>query len=222
MSKAIALSPKQINKLLSRCELMTHSEMKKCALVLSHAAMRVTEIALIDTKNLLYPSGRIREEIHLPSKICKMLKPRTVWLTNPKSREIIQQGIDFRKRKGWGISPGSSAYQGLNPNSRFIYSNRGGPYAITDKKRELKGGEVELYGACDSLEKVIRQIYKRSGMKGASSHSGRKSLVTNSVIRKGVPLETMAKILGHADPEMALNYLDICQERLEQMCEIAL
>ncbi len=93
---------------------------------------------------------------------------------------------------------------------------------ITDKKRELKGGEVELYGACDSLEKVIRQIYKRSGMKGASSHSGRKSLVTNSVIRKGVPLETMAKILGHADPEMALNYLDICQERLEQMYEIAL
>jgi hypothetical protein len=95
MSKAIALTPKQIKHVFNVTELMTHSEAKRCALALSFAAMRVTEIALLDTKSILYPSGQIRTEIHLPSEICKLLKPRTIWLTNEKSRAIIQEWIDY-------------------------------------------------------------------------------------------------------------------------------
>ena len=59
MSKAQALTKQQINHVLSICNLITHKEGRCCALVLSHAAMRVTDIALIDTKTILYPSGKI-------------------------------------------------------------------------------------------------------------------------------------------------------------------
>lgn len=47
MSRADALTPAQINRVLKTCQLMQHSEGKRCAVVLSHAAMRVTEIAQI-------------------------------------------------------------------------------------------------------------------------------------------------------------------------------
>ena len=73
MSKAIALSKNQIKTVLSGANLMTHSESKRCALALSHAAMRVSEIALLQTKTIVNPSGQIKEEIHLQLHQVKLL-----------------------------------------------------------------------------------------------------------------------------------------------------
>lgn len=81
---------------------MRDSEIKRTALVLSHAALRVTEIALLEVQHIITKNGGIRSEINLPSRICKHLKPRTIWLSNPKSREIIQEWINFRKLMKWG------------------------------------------------------------------------------------------------------------------------
>lgn len=71
------LTPAQINRVLKTCLLMQHGDGKRCAVALSHAAMRVTEIALLRTEHVLLANGKIRDEIHLPASICKMLKPRT-------------------------------------------------------------------------------------------------------------------------------------------------
>ncbi len=95
MSQALALTQKQIKRVLKTSLAMNDSEIKRCALVLSFAAMRVTEIALLETKSVITPAGHIRKEIHLPAKICKFCKPRTVWLTSEISREIIQEWINY-------------------------------------------------------------------------------------------------------------------------------
>lgn len=102
MSRADALTPAEINRVLRTCVLMPHSEAKRCALVLSHAAMRVTEIALLRTEHVLFANGKIRDEIHLPANICKFLKPRTVWLSNRTSRAIIQEWVNHRLTKKMG------------------------------------------------------------------------------------------------------------------------
>lgn len=216
MSRADALTPAQINRVLKTCQLMQHSEGKRCAVVLSHAAMRVTEIALLKTEHILFANGKIKEEIHLPASICKMLKPRTVWLTNKTSMEIIQQWIDHRLVKKWGVS-GRADFQGLIPESRFLYTVRGAPYSIQPKPRKLESGEVREYWACDSLEQAMREIYRKCGLPLASSHSGRKSLCTNAVVN-GVPIETVARILGHASPETTIDYVVIQPKRIEEMC----
>jgi len=196
---------------------MTHSEGKRCALVLSHAAMRVSEVARLQTKTVLYPSGAIREEIHLPAAICKGLKPRTIWLTNKLTRQIIQEWIDYRIKRRWGTMPNDDSYQTLNPDSKLLFNNRGRPYALTEKTRVLMDGTVKSYRASDALEHSIREIYKKSGLKDASSHSGRKSMVTNSIIRQGRTLDQMARILGHDDPQTTLDYVDISMDRLIEM-----
>lgn len=92
MSKATSLSPSQINRVLDTCKLLPHWQAKRCSLVLSHSAMRVTEIALLETKHILHPSGLIREELALPARICKRLKRFT--------KAIIQDWIDYRKAMG--------------------------------------------------------------------------------------------------------------------------
>ncbi len=119
---------------------------------------------------------------------------------------------------GWGLS-NCSDYQGLNPNSRFLFNNRGRAYALQPKQRVMKSGELKTYWACDSLEQSFRKLYARCGLKQASSHSGRKSLVTNSVIR-GVSLEQMARILGHADTEVTLKYVVTQRDRIREMCAL--
>ncbi len=222
MSKAKALIPSEINHAIKICNLLTHSEGKRCALVLSHAALRVSEIALLQTKTVLFPSGEIREEVHLPAAICKHLKSRTIWLTNKTTRAVIQEWIDFRIKRKWGTVLGAVEFQQLNPNSKFLFSNRSRPYAMTKKPRLMDDGTTKIYWASDALEHQMRNIYKKAGFYGSSSHTGRKSLVTNSIILHGRSLEQMARILGHSDAETTLHYVEISPKRLEEMYSVAL
>ncbi|MGI2205264.1 tyrosine-type recombinase/integrase [Shewanella oncorhynchi] len=218
MSRADALTPAQINRVLKTCLLMQHSEGKRCAVALSHAALRVTEIALLRTEHVLFANGKIRDEIHLPACICKFLKSRTIWLTNKTSRAIIQEWIEHRLAKKWGVS-GRAEFQGLIPESRFLYTVRGAPYSLQPKSRKLDSGEARVYWACDSPEQAMREIYKKCGLHSASSHSGRNSLCTNAVVN-GVPIETVARILGHASPETTIDYFVIQAMRIEKMCSL--
>lgn len=87
MAKATALTPSQIKHVFTVTELMTHSEAKRCALEFSFAAMRVAEIALLDTKTILYPSGYIRTEI----VILKLASPSlfTILIVTYKSAKLL-------------------------------------------------------------------------------------------------------------------------------------
>lgn len=163
MSRADALTPAQIQRVLKTCQLMPHCQGKRCAVVLSHAALRVTEMALLKTEHILFANGKIRDEVNLPANICKFLKPRTIWLTNKTSRTIIQEWIEYRLVKKWGVS-GCADYQGLLPTSRFLYTVRGAPYSLQPKPRILDSGEIREYWACDSLEQAMREIYKKCGL----------------------------------------------------------
>lgn len=218
MSKADAIKPKTIKRVLRSCRLMLHGQGKACAIALSHAALRVTEIALLDVKTVLSPSGQIREEVHLPSRICKNYRSRTIWLSNPITRMIIQEWIEYRKLKRWEVVD-SDSFQGLVPLSKFILNNRGRGYSLQPKTRRLDSGELKTYWCCDALEQAIRTVYRRCGLYQCSSHSGRKSLVTNSVI-SGVSLEQMARVLGHSDSSTTIKYVVIQQRRIREMNSI--
>lgn len=216
MSKADTIKPKDIKKVLKTVLLMRNSASKRCALVLSHSAMRVSEIARLETKTVLFPNGRIRDEIHLPAKICKSLKPRTIWITNPTTRLILQEFIDYRLLKKWGTSLESKNYQGLIANSKFLFNGNGKPFSLQPKKRKIKSG-YKIYWCSDSLEQMLREIYKRCGLHNCSSHSGRKAFVSNAVIRS-VSLEQLARILGHREISTTLQYVVIDQDRIKKMC----
>ncbi|TQV71617.1 site-specific integrase [Aliikangiella marina] len=136
MSKAIALKPNQINKVLDKILLMQDWQTKRAVMAISHAALRVTEIALLEVRDVITPAGKLRDEVFLPARICKGTKSRTVWFSNQKTRTAIQEYIEYRIEKRWGLGLIKDAYQGLNPDSRLIFNNRGRPYGLVTKKSE--------------------------------------------------------------------------------------
>ncbi|MDN4697219.1 tyrosine-type recombinase/integrase [Vibrio parahaemolyticus] len=68
---------------------------------------------------------------------------------------------------------------------------------------------------------MIRNTFARCGLKGASSHSGRRSYGTN-MNALGIELSAIQRALGHAEPSMSLEYIDISSEQLSRAALLAL
>ena len=63
------------------------------------------------------------------------------------------------------------------------------------KRRVLETGEEKAYRASDSLQAHVAKLYQRAGIKGGSSHSGRRSCADKVLATTG-DLETVALLLG--------------------------
>ncbi|ENN6469985.1 site-specific integrase [Vibrio vulnificus] len=217
-SKARSLSPSQIRKLLARCQLMQNPELKRAVLALSFSTLRVSEIAQVTVDDVIMPTGKIKDEIYLRASLCKRKKPRSIWLSR-LAKQMVKEWIDYRKTRNWGTTFDDS-YQGLNPLSKLVLNNRGRSYSMKRKTRINQDGDRVDYYACDVLELMIRNIYQRTGLNGCSSHSGRRSAAT-IMNQKGIGLDVIQRTLGHSEPSMSLEYIDVLPEQLTQAAIIA-
>ncbi|HAS6054703.1 TPA: tyrosine-type recombinase/integrase [Vibrio vulnificus] len=217
-AKAKSLSPSQIRKLLARCELMQNPELKRVVLALSFSTLRVSELAQITVDDVLTPTGSVRDEIYLRASLCKRRKPRSIWLSRLAKR-MIQEWIDYRRSRKWATTF-DDAYQGLNPSSKLVLNNRGRSYSMKRKTRINQEGEQVDYQACDVLELMVRKVYQRCGLKGCSSHTGRRSYGSN-MNAQGIELAAIQRALGHSEASMTLEYIDISGEQLLKAAEMA-
>ena len=103
-------------------------------------------------------------------------------------------------------------------------------------KKELAAylKEVPLRDGCDALFQsqkgtafsantmcqLFLNIYKECGIEGASSHSGRRSLLTNLAAR-GVGVRVLAEIAGHSSISVTQRYLDVNDEQMRAAVELA-
>ncbi|ELL0578550.1 tyrosine-type recombinase/integrase [Vibrio fluvialis] len=212
-SKAKSLSPTEIKKLFTRCQLMQNPELKRVVLALSFSTLRVSELAQITVDDVITPTGKVKDEIYLRASLCKRKKARSIWLSK-LSKQMIQEWIDYRKARNWATTFDDS-YQGLNPLSKLVLNNRGRSYSMKRKTRINQTGDRVDYSACDVLELMIRNLYQRTGFKGCSSHTGRRSYGTN-MNAQGVELSAIQRALGHSEPSMSIEYIDISPEQLSK------
>ncbi|EPM3763399.1 tyrosine-type recombinase/integrase [Vibrio cholerae] len=217
-SKAKSLSPTEIKKLFTRCQLMQNPELKRVVLALSFSTLRVSELAQITVDDVITPTGKVKDEIYLRASLCKRKKARSIWLSK-LSKQMIQEWIDYRKANNWATTF-DDKYQGLKPCSKLVLNNRGRSYSMKRKTRINQIGETVDYSACDVLELMIRNIYQRTGFKGCSSHSGRRSAAT-IMNQRGIALDVIQRALGHSEPSMSLEYIDVLPEQLKQAAEKA-
>lgn len=217
-SKAKSLLPTEIKKLLTRCLLMQNAELKRVVLALSFSTLRVSELAQITVDDVITPTGKIKDEIYLRASLCKRRKPRSIWLSK-LAKQMIQEWVDYRKARNWATTF-DDKYQGLNPCSKLVLNNRGRSYSMKRKTRINQVGDRVDYSACDVLELMIRNVYQRTGFKGCSSHTGRRSYGTN-MNAQGVELSAIQRALGHSDPSMSLEYIDISGDLLSKAAILA-
>lgn len=219
--RATSLRPGQLKHLIRVASVTGRMPERDVLLLwLTHTTgVRVTELAQIDIASVLYPSGAVRPEVYLSSTITKGCRARNVYITHPKCVEALERWLEVRLRRRWGVS-GADEYRGLRPGSKLILSHKGEAFELAFKHRMLDSGP-ETYRACDSLQQTFSRLYRQAGIKGGSSHSGRRTLAAKVLAATGV-VETVQTILGHADLDHSKPYLSVCKETLRRAFEVAL
>lgn len=148
--RAASLRPGQVRHLIRVASVTGRMpERDVMLLYLTHTTgIRVTERALLEVGDVLYPSGAIRPEVYLRAEITKGCRARNIYLTQPKCLDAIEQWIGVRLRRGWGVSS-EFEYRGLRPDSRLVMTHKGQAFELAFKRRELESGP-EVYRACDA------------------------------------------------------------------------
>lgn len=80
----------------------------------------------------------------------------------------------------------------------------------------LETGEARDYRACDSLQAHVTRLYQRAGIKGGSSHSGRRTFASKVLATTG-DMEAVAQLLGHTSIDCSQRYVDLDQAVLKAM-----
>lgn len=185
--------------------------------------MRVTEIARLEVRHVLSKSGTRSEEIGLPGSITKGCRPRCVFLSHERTIAAFDRYVEWRYRRGHGVSLDRREYRGLMPRTRLILTQKGGALELSTKRRVNFEGETVVYLAADSLQSYVTGLYRAAGLgAGYSSHSGRRTFASR-LVANGHSLETVQILLGHAHLDHVSPYLDVTKrDRREAVAAIEL
>ncbi|MBW6510059.1 MAG: site-specific integrase [Desulfuromonadales bacterium] len=71
----------------------------------------------------------------------------------------------------------------------------------------------------NTATQLLQRIYERSGITGATSHSGRRSFITD-LANKGVSVRVLAALAGHSSIATTQRYIDINDDMLKKAVEL--
>ncbi len=175
MAQATVLHPGQYRHLL-RVTDVTSRDPERDILVLPlgiHVGMRVFEISQIEVGDVLFPSGASRQEVSLCAQITKECRQRCIYSTNRTFVGALDCYLGYRIERRWRMRDDPKKYQGLRLDSKLVLTFEGYKFRMNCKRRLNQAGERVDYSACDALQAHVTKLYRDSGIKGGSSHSGR-------------------------------------------------
>jgi len=65
----------------------------------------------------------------------------------------------------------------------------------------------------------LQRLYRRAGTVGATSHSGRRTWLTE-LSSKGVGVRVLAEMAGHASIQTTQRYIDVNDEQMRRAAEL--
>ena len=186
-----------------------------------HCGMRITEISRLTVADVMHASGKLRSEISMREAITKGCRQRCAYLVSKHAIQAVETYLQYRIERGIGTVLGNEPFRGLLPHQPLIYSSRGDGMSQNTKRRVLETGERRDYKACDSLQAHVTKLYQRAGIKGGSSHSGRRTFASKVLSTTG-DMDTVAQLLGHSSIDCSQRYVDVDPVTLEDMFANAL
>lgn len=217
MAQAAVLKPSQYRHLL-RVTRVTSRDPERDILVLLlgiHTGMRVSEIVQVEVGDFLFPSEAIRQEVSLRAAITKGCRQRCIYPTNRTLIEALDRYLAYRVERRWRMSDDPAHFRGLRLDSKLVLTFKGYKYSMNCKRRINQAGEQVDYLACDSLQAHVTKLYRDAGIKGGSSHSGRRTMASR-LLEQGHSIETLQLMLGHAELEHVDRYLQVSKEILRR------
>ncbi|HHQ4663814.1 TPA: tyrosine-type recombinase/integrase, partial [Aeromonas veronii] len=127
--------------------------------------------------------------------------------------------LAYRHARGWGLSS-DPEYRGFRPDEHLVLTHKGRAFELARKVCQLQGVPVE-YRCCDAQQQLMSRLYRQAGIKGGSSHSGRRTLAAKVLANTG-KIEVVQMLLGHAEPDHVWPYQDVRKEEIRREFALAL
>ena len=94
------------------------------------------------------------------------------------------------------------------------------PSKTRDRRDKLFFSQQKNGFNANTLTQWFHHFYKKVGIDGASSHSGRRSFVT-TLADKGISVRVIAELVGHSNISTTQAYIDINDKMLKRAIELA-
>ena len=198
MSQAKVLSEKEIKKVVKLIESKRHSSRNRCMFLATHmSGARIGEVASLRICDVLSSDGTIKTEVYLSAEQTKGSKGRTLYLSEKLRNEIeLFLRTRFKIRDLLAVT--------LTDTTRALFTNQ---------KNPNRGFSAST--ACQ----MFHYWYKEAKIEGASSHSGRRSFITN-LANKGVHVRILQELAGHSSLAVTQKYIDVNYDKLRIAVEM--
>lgn len=198
MAQAKVLSDKDIRKVLLYIASRKHATRNRAMFVLLNSTgMRVGELAALRLCDVLQATGEIVDEIRLAADQTKGSTGRTVVMSQ-KAQEEVKNYLQtrFKLKDLLAVT--------MTDTSRALF---------TTQKNPNRGFTAS------TLTQHFHYIYKGAGINGASSHSSRRSFITN-LANMGVSVRVLMELAGHRSMAVTQRYIDVNPSMMRKAVEL--
>lgn len=158
-----------------------------------YAGLRAMEICALDWEDIIDARGELKQTITLRKEGTKGGKGGVAYLSHPVLRDHLSRLI---------VAKRSNDTTSCTPAPKFS----GAVFLSRVNKRFSPS----------SMSQLFTRLYQLSGLEGATSHTGRRSL-GRALNRKGVSVYNIQKILRHSNIQTTVRYIDVDEDLLSDI-----
>lgn len=158
------------------------------------------EIARLEVRDYLHENGSIREDSVLRAEAAINGETRPLFFASAKANAAIDIYLAQRMLRGYGVWR-HAGYRGLDPASRLFLTNEGHPMPI-----RIRQNGKQRHCLCSVILGIYRKIFARSGLRGVSALSARRT-IAYKLKERGTDDADIGKILGLKERDSVRNLL---------------
>ena len=178
--QARTFTEKELKRVLLLVECGNNARRNSCIVVFSHfLGLRAKELSALKLSDVLTGVG-VKKTLRLVAAYTKGAKHRDISLENPKVVKVLSEYLCERKARDGAI---------FSLNAPLFRSQKGSAFSP------------------NAMCRVLIDIYAGAGFENASSHSGRRSLITRLAC-SGVDVNSIRLIAGHSSIATTQRYIE--------------
>jgi integrase/recombinase XerD len=190
MAQAKTFKSEELQQVLTYIEGAKHAQRNRAICLLTHwAGLRIGEVAALRMCDVLDANYCVKTEIRLLPEQTKGSVARTVFV-NAKLQAELQSYAD-------SLKPSREPHWAFFPTQKF--PRRG--------------------FTANTLTQHLNTIYRRCHIDGATSHSGRRSFITN-LASKGIGVRVLMSLAGHKNISTTQAYIDVNDDMKRRAVEL--
>ena len=198
MKQARTLKDKELDALLRYIATRKYAARDRAIVAMTYfGGARIGEVAALKIKDVLAADGSIKQEINLTAEQTKGKYGRTIVLSDKLRKELMDYLLTrFDK----------------NALIALVYTDVVNLPLFTTQKSDGFSANTLCY--------TMHMLYKDAGfLDGCSSHSGRRSFLTN-LSAKSVPLKVLMELAGHRQAQTTMRYINVTSDMKRAAVEL--